>query len=187
MATVPDEFHKEFDKKGDTFFEIAELLYTQPDREFTQDKLAEKVGRSNTTISKHTSMMEKEDWINRQDNQTTFTWNVETHNPARTEGVAAVKMFYMDFLDLLKKHSNTVPGSFAIVGFALILTAIVMFAFFVGLSLKTSVSSGVPNGVYFAIAVGSFLTGVIVTSLSPLQAHLTQLVLRYFPKSLLRK
>lgn len=183
MVRVPDEFSMEFNEKGEKFFEIAELLYTHPDRQFTQDELAELVGRSNTTISNHTRDMVTEGWLNRRENQTTFSWNTTAHNPASTEGITAVRRFYVDFWALVKKHAATGPGTFAIMGFFLILAAGVVFAFFVGFSLGVE-ESAIPNGIYLVIAFGSFLTGIIVTSLSPLQAVVNRYVLRHLPKRL---
>lgn len=136
MTSVPDEFYNEFGEKGDTFFKIAEVLYTHSDRQYTQDELAEIVDRSNTTVSNHTRDMVDAEWLDRREDQTTFAWNTEAHNPASTEGITAVKMFYVDFWHLVKKHSDTVPGAFAIVGFALILAATVMFAFFCGILVR---------------------------------------------------
>lgn len=184
MARVPDEFRNEFEAKGETFFEIAELLYTHPDRQYTQDELAEKVGRSNTTISNHTREMVNEEWLNRREDQITYGWNSDAHNPASTEGITAVKRFYVDLWDLLKKHSNTLPGTFAILGTAMILTAVVVFAFFVGFSFSIFHESAIPPVIYLGIAVGSFLTGVIVTFLSPLQAVVNRFVWRLIPENL---
>lgn len=183
MARVPGEFRDEFDEKGETFFEIAELLYTQPDRQYTQDELAEKMDRSNTTISNHTREMVTEEWLDRQEDQTTYAWNSDAHNPASTEGITAVKRFYVDLWGLLKKHSDTVPGTFAIMGFALILAAVVVFAFFVGFSFKTTQESAIPPVIYLVIAVGSFLTGVIATVLSPVQAIVNRFVWRLLPEN----
>ncbi|MFC7202927.1 hypothetical protein ACFQJC_05330 [Haloferax namakaokahaiae] len=187
MVGVPDEFRDEFDAKGETFFGIAELLYTNPDRRYTQDELAEKMGRSNTTISDHTGDMVDKDWLDRQDGQTTYAWNSDAHNPASTEGITAVRRFYVDLWNLLKKHSETAPGTFAIMGFAMILAAFVVFSFFVGLSFEFTQESGIPLLYYLAIAFGAFLTGVIVTFLSPLQAVVNRLVWRYTPKILTQK
>lgn len=186
MARVPDDFSLEFEEKGETFFEIAELLYTHPDRQFTQDELSELVGRSNTTISNHTRDMVNDDWLNRRENQTTFSWDTTAHNPASTEGITALRRFYADFWDLVKKHADTGPGTFAIMGFFLILAAFVVFAFFVGFSLGVE-ESAIPVGIYLAIALGSFLTGMIVTFLSPLQAVVNRYVLRFLPKRLYKK
>ena len=184
MPRIPDEFRNEFDKKGDTFFEIAEILYTHPDRQFTQDEVAEIIGRSNTTVSNHTSEMVDADWLVCQENQTTYGWNIDVHNPASTEGLTAVRRFYVDFWNLLKKHTNTLPGTFAIIGFTFILTAVVLFAFFLGFSLGITQESSVPSVVYLAIAISSFLGGVIMTFISPLQATLHRFVRRIVPANL---
>lgn len=183
MVRVPDEFSMEFNEKGEKFFEIAELLYTHPDRQFSQDELAELVGRSNTTVSNHTREMVKDGWLNRRENQTTFSWDTTAHNPASTEGITAIRRFYVDFWDLLKKHAGTGPGTFAIFGFFLIIAAGVLFAFFVGFSLGVE-ESAIPEGIYLVIAIGSFLTGIIVSFLSPLQALVNRYVLRHLPKRL---
>jgi predicted transcriptional regulator len=182
MARVPDEFREEFKAKGETFFEIAELLYNHPDREYTQDELAEKVDRSNTTISNHTREMVKEEWLDCQKGQTTYAWNSDAHNPASTEGSAAVMRFYIDLWDLLKKHSETLPGTFAIMGSAMILAAVVVFAFFVGFSSRLFQESAITPVIYLTIAVGSFLTGIIVTFLSPVQAIVNRFVWRLIRK-----
>ncbi|WP_117594386.1 MarR family transcriptional regulator [Haloprofundus halophilus] len=187
MARIPDEFCEEFDSKGETFFKIAELLYTHPDRRYTQDELAERMNCSNTTISTHTRTMVSEKWLDRQDNQTTFAWNSETHNPASTEGTTAIRRFYADLWNLLKKHSDTVPGTFALFGFAMFLGAIVVFAFFVGYSLNFTQESSFPPVVYLAITAGLLLTGFIVTILSPLQAELNRVVFRILPDNLSQK
>lgn len=183
MARIPDEFSEEFSEKGETFFKIAELLYTQPDRQFTQDELAELVGRSNPTISGHTQEMVDEKWLSRRENQTTFSWDTSSHNPASTEGVTAIRRFYVDFWMLLKKHSSTGPGTFAIYGSFLIIAAGVLFAFFVGVSVGVE-NSAIPEFSFLLIAVGSFLTGVIVSFLSPLQAVVNRYMLRYLPERL---
>ncbi|ELZ20455.1 hypothetical protein C475_20462 [Halosimplex carlsbadense 2-9-1] len=184
MVRIPNEFCNEFDEKGETFFEIAEMLYTHPGRQYTQDELAKKVDRSNTTVSNHTSKMVNEGWLDRHEDQTTFVWNTDAHNPASTEGVTAVKRFYADFWNLLKKHSETAPGTMAIIGFALILSALVIFAFFVGFSLGITRESVIPTTSYFVIAAGSFLAGVIVTFLSPLQAAVNRFVWSIIPADL---
>ncbi|ELY88658.1 hypothetical protein C483_15007 [Natrialba hulunbeirensis JCM 10989] len=176
MVRVPEEFRDEFNEKGETFFEIAELLYAHPGRQFTQNELAEKMERSTTTISNHTREMVDEGWLNRQKDQTTFAWNSDVHNPASTEGITAARRFYVDLLNLLKEHSKTTPGAFAILGFAMILTAVVVFAVFVGFSLRFTQDSSVSPAVYIVIAVSSFLTGVIMTLLSPMQAMINRFV-----------
>jgi len=184
MPQIPDEFFNEFNEKGETFFEIAELLYSNPDRQYTLTELAEEVDRTNTTISNHTGEMVDSEWLRRRENQTTFAWNTDAHNPASTEGTKAAKQFYVDLLDLMEKHSKTLPGVFAMMGFCLILTAIVVFSFFLGFSSDITNDSVIPTGIYLGISFGSFLVGVIVTSFSPLQAILNSFILRVIPSDL---
>jgi predicted transcriptional regulator len=179
MARLPDEFRNEFDAKGETFFEIAEILFSNPDRQYTQDELAEKLCRSNTTISKHTQKMVDKEWLTRKENQTTYVWNSDAYNPASTEGITAVRMFYRDLSDLLKKHMKTAPGTFAIMGFALILAAFVVFSFYLGVSVRLVQESNIPSVFYLVTAIGAFLSGVIITFLSPMQAIVNRLLWRF--------
>ncbi|WP_135665187.1 hypothetical protein [Halorhabdus rudnickae] len=95
-----------------------------------------------------------------------------------------MKEFYCDFWSLLKRYSNTVPEILAIGGFTLILAAFVLFAFYVGFSLGITRDSGVPVRIYLGIGIGPFLTGVIVTFPSPLQAVVNQYVWRRLPENL---
>jgi hypothetical protein len=173
MARVPADFEDEFGAKGNTFFEIAELLYFNPDRQYTQDELAEKFGCS-TTISNHTRDMSE--WLYRRNDQTTYAWNTEVHNPASTEGLTAVKQFYTELWTLLKKHTNTAPGVYAVLGLLLLLAAFVVFMFYVAFSLSITQQSAIPVIIYLAIAIGSFVSGVIVTLLSPFQAIVNGLI-----------
>lgn len=187
MPRIPEEFSNEFEDKGDTFFEIGELLYTQPDRQFTQTELAEKIGLTTSRVSDHTQDMTKEGWIDPQKNQTTYSWNTDVHNPASTEGFTAVKLFYIDLYDLLKKHTDTVPGAFAIVGFAFILTAVVIFAYSVGVSSGITRDPSISVTIYLGIAIGAFVTGVIMTFFSPIQAFVNRIVEYIIPKNYLRR
>lgn len=187
MARLPDEFRDQFDEKGDTFYEIAELLYTNPDRQFTQSEIAEEVDRSNTTVSNHSREMVMEEWIDQRKDQTTFAWNTDAHNPASTEGISAVKRLYADLWQLLKKHSETVPGAFAIIGFTLIIAAVVLFVFFMGFSLGLARETTIPKWVYLTIAIGSLLGGIMVTFLSPMQAVVNRILWRIFPGNLFER
>ena len=184
MRKLPDEFHEEFERKGDTFFSIAKLLFSHPDRQYTQSELAELMDCSTSRISDHTSEMEE--WLDRRENQTTFAWNTEVYNPASTEGMRAIKSLYVDLWNLLKKHSETVPGAFAIIGFAMILGALVVFAFYIGFSLSITEQSEIPAVIYLTIALGSFLTGIIVSFLSPIQAVINRLIWRIIPENAFR-
>ncbi|WP_439028617.1 hypothetical protein [Haloarchaeobius sp. DT45] len=186
MPRVPDDFEKEFDAKGVTFFEIAELLYSNPDRQYTQGEIAEIMDRSNTTISKHTREMVNEDWLTRYEDQTTFAWNSNAHNPASTEGITAVRRFYADLFDLYRKHSNTGPGVLAIIGFAMILAAIVVFTFYLGFSTGLTQESAIPPVIYLIIAIGSLITGTLVTAFSWVQANANRIFRRHAPSDLFR-
>lgn len=181
MRTLPEEFHEEFEQKGDTFFEIAKLLYYHPDRQYTQEELAKRMDCTTMTISNHITDMEQSEWLYRRKNQTVFAWNTDAHNPASTEATTAIRSFYSDVWALLKKHSETVPGTFALIGSTMILGAMVVFAFYIGFSLSVTQESEIPAVIYATIALGSFLTGLIVSFLSPIQAIVNSIVWRYFP------
>ena len=181
MAKLPEQFREEFNNRGDKFFEVAELLYTNHGQQYTQSELAEKVNRSNKRISDYTSDMDEEGWLNRHDGETTFVWNTEAHNPAETETTQAVSGFYTDLWNILKKHSKTVPGTFAILGAALFVAALVLFSFYIGFALSITEQSKIPLGIYLVIAISSFLTGMITTLLSPIQARVNRLLRRLSP------
>lgn len=178
MTRLPEDFRQEFDGKGETFFGIAEVLYTHPDRQFTLDELAEKLDRSNTTISNHTGEMVDENWLTRRENQTTISWNTNAHNPANTEGAAAAKLFYRDLVDLVSKHSSTVPGAFAIIGFVMNLAALVLATYFVIFALTASEEPVIQPVVFLAIAIAFLGTGMVLTFLSPIQACMNRFVSR---------
>jgi hypothetical protein len=93
-----------------------------------------------------------------------------------TEGIAAVKHFYTDLFTLMKTHSRTAPGTFAILGFALLLASGVIFSFYVGFSLRITQDSAIPMIIYIAIEVGSFIIGGVVTLLSPFQVWVNGLL-----------
>lgn len=181
MDRVPDEFDTEFEEKGESFLDIAELLYSQPDRKYTQDELAEHIGRSNTTVSKHTTKMVNREWVDRRDGQTTFSWNTDAHNPASTEEFVAVKGFYKDIWRIIRKYTATAPGTFVLIGFFSILSALIMLVFILGFSLGITQESPIPLTVYLAIAITSFLTGIFVSVLSPLQAFVNRWIWRLLP------
>ena len=185
MARVPVDFEEDFEAKGDRFFAIAQLLYSNPDRQYTRDELADRFDCSTTTIDNHTGEMSE--WLDRRDGQTTYAWNTDAHNPASTEGFAAVTQFYIDISHLLQKHSKTVPGAFAIIGFALFLAGTVVFSFYVGFSLSITQESAIPVVIYLAIAVASFLTGMIVTLLSPFQAVVNSFLWSRLPENLFQR
>ncbi|GGM50151.1 HTH domain-containing protein [Haloarcula argentinensis] len=106
MAQVPSEFEAEFEAKKETFFGIAELLYANPDRQYTQQELADRFDCSTTTISNHTQEMSE--WLDRRDGQTTYAWNVDVYDPGHTETTMAVQRFYTDLWWLLKLHQSAV-------------------------------------------------------------------------------
>jgi hypothetical protein len=185
MVRVPADFEDEFEAKGETFFAIAELLYTTPDRQYTQRELADRFDCSTQTISNHTDTMTE--WLDRRDGQTTYAWDIETHDPGSTEGLTAIKQFYADLYDLFMKHSNTAPGTFAIMGFAMFLAGVVVFSFYVGFSLSITDDSAIPVVIYLVIAVGCVLTGLVVTFLSPLQAWVNSVIWPRLPAGVFQK
>jgi hypothetical protein len=168
MAQVPSEFEEEFEAKGETFLGIAEVLYANPDRQYTQQELADRFDCSTTTISNH--MQDMSEWLDRRDGQTTYAWDVDVHDPAHTETTMAVRRFYADLWGLLKKHSRTGPGAFALLGFTMLLTGAVVFSFYVGFALELFAESALPVGIYLGISIGCLFTGVIVTLCAPYMA-----------------
>ena len=181
MARVPSEFTEEFDTKGDRFFAIAELLYSNPDRQYTQQGLAERFDCSTTTISNHIGEMSE--WLNRRDDQTTYTWDVDVHDPGHTETTMAVRRFYRDLWSLLKKHSRTGPGAFALFGFIMLLNSAVLFSLYAGFALGIFSESALPIRIYLSIAIGFLFTGLIVTLCSPYMAWVSGLLWPRLPEN----
>ncbi|WP_227132305.1 winged helix-turn-helix transcriptional regulator [Halorubellus salinus] len=184
---LPEQFEDEFDEKGEKFFEIAEILFQAHNRQYTQSELAERIDRSNQTVSNHTQEMVNSGWLERKDDQTTFAWNTGVHHPSATEGTTAIKSFYVDLWGVIREHSKTAPGTFALLGFVMIQASIVLFAFYIGFSLHITQTSTVPPLLYVAIGLGSFLTGVLVTFLSPIQAIVNGFALRVLPDDLFQR
>lgn len=180
MARVPAEFSEEFEQKGDRFFAIAELLYSNPDRQYTQQELANRFNCSTTTISNHTRLMAE--WLDRYEEQTTYAWDADAHNPASTETLTALRQFYTDLWDLVQKHSDTVPGAFTLWGFAMFLAGVVILAFYIGFSLSITADSAIPVTIYLVLSVGSFITGILVTLLAPFQAAVNGLIRPRLPE-----
>jgi hypothetical protein len=185
MESVPHQFQNEFDQKGDTFFQLAELLYTNHGHQYTLDELANAVGVSDSRVSELIDEMAKDDdaWVNKSTEQMTIVWNTEKHNPASTETTHAVRDFYRDLWELLKMHSRTAPGTFAIFGFLLFAAAVVLTSFYVGSTLSPE-NSGFPVITYLVLAIVSFITGVITTVLAPVQAFVNSLLRSRLPSNI---
>lgn len=179
MARVPSDFEEEYAQKGQTFRGIAELLYTNPDRQYTRKELADHFDCSTTTIDKHTDTMSE--WLDRQDSQTTYAWDVNVHDPGHTETTMAVKRFYTDLWGLLKKHSRTGPGALVLFGSIMLLTSAVLFSFYVAFALKLIAESTLPISIYLGIAIGCLFTGVIVTLFAPYMAWVSRVLWPLLP------
>ena len=178
MTMLPNEFRDEFDGKGGTLFEIAELLYSDHGKQFTQEEIAADVGVSKPRVSKLLSEME-DDWVNKQSGDYTIVWNTQTYNPAITEPAAAVRGFYADLWQLLHEHTKTGPGIITVTGAAMFASAIVVSAFYIGASIA-SASAGIPAIVYLVISLGLMITGGILTTLAPIQATTNKAILCIF-------
>ena len=180
MTKVPQEFEKEFDSKGETFFEIAETLYRNHGDQFTLEELSDKVDVSDSRVSVHLSEPTEEDWVNKQKGETTFVWNTEKYNPAKTEATDAIFGLYVDLWRVLKTHTTTSTGVFAIGGFMAFVAAAVMGTFYLGFTIGLFHDSSLPIEVYLILCLGLVITGVIITMLSPLLAFLNKMVFRAY-------
>ena len=184
MGDLPEEFHEQFESKGESFFQIAELLYFNHGHQFTFDEIEQRVGITKSRVSTHINNME-DDWLNRHKGQTTVVWDTEAHNPATTETTDAVTGFYRDLWRLLQKHAETAPGIYALLGFLMFTASAVLLSFYIGYSLSITQNSGLPPRVYLVLGLGIFLTGVVVTLLAPLQAIVNRILKAYIPEELL--
>ena len=186
MANLPNRFKDEFDAKGETFFEIAELLYANHGHQFTLDEIENTVPVSKTRVSKLIEDMEEgeEPWISKTEGQMTIVWNTETQNPASTETTKAVGGFYRDLWDLLKYHSRTAPGMYVIIGSFMFATTLILIGTYIGFSLRGN-SSGFPLNAYLALAISSFVAGGVMTALGPFQAFVNRHLWPRLPPSIL--
>lgn len=182
MSNLPNRFHDEFDAKGETFFEIAELLYENHGQQFTLDDIEAVVDVSKPRVSELIEDIEdaEEPWINKTEGQMTIVWNTETQNPAATETTKAVGGFYRDLWSLLKYHSSTAPGVYVIVGSLMFATALVLVGTYIGFSLSGR-SSEFPLEAYLVLSISSFVAGGIVTALGPFQALVNKHLWAHLP------
>jgi hypothetical protein len=72
----------------------------------------------------------------------------------------------------------------AMVGFGFVLTAAVVFAFFLGISSDVTRPSNIEPVIYLIIAIGAFVSGAILTLFSPMLAWGTRMILRVLPDGL---
>lgn len=172
--TLPQLFQEQYRTRGDSFFEVAETLYSNHSRHFTQSELAEAVGISNTRISNFTKQMVEDEWVARQENQTTFVWNVDARHPAETETTLAISEFYSDLWGVILKHAKTTPGSYAIIGSALFVTGFVSLIMYLVATANISGESAVHSNIFLVIAIVALLVGIVITLIAPIQAWLNR-------------
>jgi len=180
MADVPKEFEKEIDSNEETFFKIAETLYENHGDQFTLGELAEKVDISNSQVSTHLSEPTKEDWVNKQEGETTFVWNTEKYNPVEIEAADAVFGLYTDLYGVFKNHTQTSTGVPAVAGLVLFVTSGMMLFLYGGVSVGLFRESAIPVVGYFVVGLALFITGAILTLLSPIMALANRTVLRIY-------
>lgn len=177
MANLPPQFYEDYDNRGDTFIEVAQLLLDHHGQQYTQSEIASKVGVSQSRVSDFTRTLTDDDWINRHDGETTFVWNTEQHNPAETVATDAVLGLYRDLGYVLKKHTRTATGMFAVLGFCFFITAAVLLFFYI--LFRTGIGdSNIPPAFYLVIGLGLTFSGIIMTAITPLQALATRLLYR---------
>ena len=186
MKKLPNRFKNEFDTKGETFFEIAELLYTNHGQQFTLDEIEDTVDVTKQQVSSLLADIEEgeEPWINKTEGQMTVVWNTETQNPASTETTKAVGGFYGDLWALLKYHSKTAPGMYVIIGSFMFATTLILVGTYIGFTLRGN-SSGFPLNAYLALAISSFVAGGVMTALGPFQAFVNRHLWPRLPPSIL--
>ena len=180
MASLPDQFHEEYDNHGDTFFEVSRLLVNNHSRHFTQSELAAKVDVSQTRISDFTTTLTDDGWTKRHENQTTFKWNSDIYNPAQRGASDAMLGLYRDLWRVIKTHIRTTTGMWAFIGLILFVAALVLLSFYIVLKTGLFGESTVPPVAYLIIGGGLVISGVIVTAISSLQAFVNRILDRIF-------
>jgi lipopolysaccharide export LptBFGC system permease protein LptF len=174
MGTLPDQFRGDYENYGDSFFDVARLLVENHDRQFTQPDLADRVGVSQSRVSDFTATLCDDEWITRQENQTTFEWDTERYNPAEREATDAVFGLYRDLWTVLQAHSQTSTTLWSIFGLAFFVAATVLLAFYFAVSTGLFGESAVSPVVYLFLGGGLFISGLLMTALTPLQAFVNR-------------
>lgn len=176
MTDLPRDFYDEYENRGDTFFEIAQILLDNHGRLYTQSELADEVGISKSRVSTFTQVLEDDGWINSQDGQMTFVWNTEEHNPAETAGREAVFGLYRDLFVVFKNHTRTLPGAFALFGFFFFVAASVLLSMYLILISGLVSDSALPPSIYLLLGFGSIIAGFAMTGFTYLQAFVYRIL-----------
>jgi predicted transcriptional regulator len=176
MADLPRRFREDYENRGDTFFAVARLLLANHGRQYTQSEIASEVGVSQSRVSDFTQVLTADGWIDRRRGQTTFVWNTERHNPAKTAATDAVLGLYRDLAGVFRDHTRTSTGIYALFGFGFFLAASVLLAFYVALRTGLFGTSAVPLSAYLVLGLGLALAGTFMTAIVPLQAFVNRAV-----------
>lgn len=183
MANLPDELQEEFSNYGDSFFNLAEIMYANHGKQYTQGELTDKLDVTQPRVSDFTEVLENENWINRNNGETTFVWNTEKYNPAEMEVTEAVTGLYIDLWRVFKKHALTSTGVVSIFGFALFMAASVLGTFYIAFVLGVFQESAVPVSIYAFLALMLSFVGVMITMAVPVLALANRLANRFWPSN----
>jgi predicted XRE-type DNA-binding protein len=179
MADLPRQFREDYENRGETFFAVARLLLANHGRQYTQSDIAAEVGVSQSRVSDFTQVLTADGWIDRRSGRTTFVWNTERHNPAKTVATDAVFGLYRDLAGVFRTHTRTSTGIYALFGFGFFLAAAILLVFYLALRTGVFGESAVPLSAYLVLGLGLGLAGTVMTAIVPLQAFLNRVVDRF--------
>jgi predicted transcriptional regulator len=183
MADLPKRFREDYQSRGETFFAVARLLVTNHGRQYTQSDIAAEVDVSQSRVSDFTQVLTDDGWVDRHDGQTTFVWNTEEHNPAKTVATDAVFGLYRDLWHVAEKHTRTSTGIYALFGFGFFVAAGILLSFYAAIRTGVFGESAVPLSAYLVLGLGLGLAGVFMTAIVPLQAFVNRIVSRLLKTS----
>jgi hypothetical protein len=160
MAQLPSEFHDAYEKKGHTFFAIAEIVLSNHGRQLTADDIAAQVDPEREGVRQHLKQLEEDGWIDGADGPKRYTWDTQHYNPAEYEASEAVDSVAAEALALGARAWRSVPEFFALVAIiGLVAGAVLVAGGVVALVLPIG---AVPPTVY-ALIGGGFALGSLLT------------------------
>jgi len=174
MATLPDQLYDDYDNYGESFFTVVRFLAENHDRQYTQSEITEQVDVSQSRVSDFTTVLTDDGWINRYENQTTFSWNADNYHPAERVATDAVSGLYRDLWAVVKTHSQTTTGLWALMGLVFFVAATVLLSFYFAIKTGLFGESAVSPVVFFVLGGGLVIAGTIMTAVTPLQAFVNR-------------
>lgn len=176
MTRLPSEFKDQYESRGETFFEIAEILCRNHGQIFTAESIESNVDVRERQVQNLLKDLSEDEWVESQTGVKTYEWNIERYNPAEIVALNAVWSLYRDLWRMFKRHSKTTTGIIAIFGF------LFFVAGFVSASISIILGSGIfeepeiSPRIYLILGIAFFGAGVMITAFVGLQAFVNRFI-----------